>query len=106
MGPEYRDIPMLFKINSNLRFQQRIPVNYSKKMALGGYVKHYGKAISVEEWDKTCDYYINHRWKDTHKDLQDRWKKRVGKAIHTKSDFDRDLIKWVDRFDETKIIKL
>lgn len=105
MGPEYRDIPMLFKATPKLLFTQRIPKN--KGIAkLGGYVKHYGKAISIEEWDKTCEYYINHRWKDTHPDLLQRWIDRRGKAIHTTSDFNRNLIKWEDRHNLDKIIKL
>lgn len=105
MGPEYRDIPMLFKANPKLVFGQRIPSGFSNPI-LGGFVKHYGKAISVEEWDKTCEYYINHRWKNTSKELLERWKSRVGKAIHSKSDFNRELIKWSDRTDNNKIVKL
>jgi glycosyltransferase involved in cell wall biosynthesis len=106
MGPEYRDIPMLFKVNNSINFHQRVPSGHGKKMAIGGYVKHYGKAISVEEWDKTCDYYINHRWRGVSPMLHERWKKRVGKAIHTKSDFDTELITWGDRFNNNKIVRL
>lgn len=106
MGPEYRDIPMLFKVNGKIKFTQRVPLGHGVKIALGGYVKHYGKAISVEEWDKTCDYYINHRWKGVSNELYERWKGRVGKAIHTKSDFGRPLITWGERFDVKKIIKM
>jgi glycosyltransferase involved in cell wall biosynthesis len=106
MGPEFRDIPMLFRPKPHLRFIQRIPSNHGIRKAMGGYVKHYGKAISVEEWDKTCEYYINHRWKGVRNDLWERWKKRVGKAIHTKSDFDTELMTWDERFDTSKIIKI
>lgn len=105
MGPEYRDIPMLFKVHPTLHFTQRVPKNYGKPK-LAGFVKHYGKAISIEEWDKTCEYYVNHRWKDISPELQQRWKDRIGKAIHTESDFGRLLIKWEDRMDPNKIIKL
>jgi len=104
MGPEYRDIPMLFKVKNGIKFIDRIPNGIGTKK-FGGYVKHYGKAISVEEWDATCNYYINHRWKDTNPKLLQRWKDRVGKAVHSKSDFDNDLIKWEDR-KSNKIIKL
>lgn len=107
MGPEFRDIEMLFKVNGKINFNQRIPMNYSGPKALGGYVKHYGKAISVEEWDKTCNYYINVRWAGGVSNmLKKRWESRVGKAIHTKSDFDRPLITWDERFDENKIVKI
>jgi glycosyltransferase involved in cell wall biosynthesis len=105
MGPEYRDIPMLFKVHPKLVFTQRIPKNYGKPK-LAGLVKHYGKAISVEEWDKTCEYYVNHRWKDVSPKLQQRWKDRIGKAIHSKSDFGRELIQWKDNANIEKIIKI
>lgn len=107
MGPEYRDIPMLFKVRPNIRFQQRIPTGIGGPRALGGYVKHYGKAISVEEWEATCKYYINNRWSGGVSNmLLKRWQARVGKAIHDKSDFDRPLIKWDERFDMKKIVKI
>ena len=107
MGPEYRDIPMLFKVNDNIRFSQRIPTGYGRKTAMGGYIKHYGKAISVEEWDKTCDYYINNRWSGgVSAMLLQRWKDRVGKAIHEKSDFGKELITWDDRTNPDKIEKM
>ena len=96
MGPEYRDIAMIFKVNPNIKLVSRVPKGRGKS-EFGGYVKHYGKAISVEEWDATCNYYINHRWKDTNPMLLQRWKDRVGKAIHDRSDFGNDLIKWEDR---------
>lgn len=106
MGPEYRDIPMLFKIKPGINFKQRIPQGINKP-EFGGYVQHYGKAISVEEWESTCDYYINIRWNDhRYAALRDRWMNRKGKAIHTKSDFDRKLIKWEDRYNLAKICKL
>lgn len=105
MGPEYRDIPMLFKVKEGLVFKQRIPSGIGNSK-FGGYVKHYGKAISIEEWDKTCNYYTNHRWKDVNEDLQKRWLERVGKAVHEKSDFGNELITWDERKNINKIIKL
>jgi glycosyltransferase involved in cell wall biosynthesis len=105
MGPEYRDIPMLFKVNPTLKFKNRIPTGKGIS-EFGGYVKHYGKAISVEEWEKTCDYYVNHRWKGVNQELYERWLNRRGKAIHIKSDFDRELITWDERKDYKKIISL
>ena len=114
MGPEYRDIPMVFKVHPQLRFTQRVPKHYfvnkytSKygKVAFGGYVKHYGKAMTVQVWEDTCDYYVNYRWKGIQPTLQARWEARKGKAIHTMSDFDRGLIQWEERFDKSKIVAI
>lgn len=96
MGEEYREITMLFKVNPNVKFNSRVPKNVGKP-CFGGWVKHYGKAISVEEWEKTCDYYINHRWKGVDDELYNRWKSRKGKAIHAVSSFGNKLIKWEDK---------
>ena len=100
MGPEYRDILMLFRVSPGIRFYQReprLPKNY--RIEKKGFVKHYGKAISVKEWEKTCDYYADHRGDDGRfKTFKEKWTARKGKAIHTKSDFGKDLIQWKDRF--------
>ncbi|NCU33402.1 MAG: hypothetical protein EOM23_10865 [Candidatus Moranbacteria bacterium] len=67
-------------------------------MQKAGYVKHYGKAISIEEWEKTCDYYINERGDDQKfKTFKNKWLARRGKAIHTMSDFGSELIQWHER---------
>lgn len=106
MGPEYRDIPMLFRTDLPILFTQRIPRGLPKEKGFGGYVKHYGKAISVKHWEETCDYYINYRWKGVNPYLQERWLKRKGKAIHIKSDFGNTLINWEDRKNQDLIMKL
>jgi len=98
IGKEYRDILMLFRPHVDIRFFQRepnLPKDYEIKTA--GYVKHYGKAISVEEWEKTCDYYIHFRGADFLPKFRDKWMERKGKAIHSLSDFGNELIKWEDR---------
>ena len=87
---------MLFKETPKLLFNQRVPLNHGNP-ELAGYVKHYGKAISISEWEKTCKYYIYHRWAGINKKLLNRWMQRVGNAIHNKSDFGNDLIKWKDK---------
>jgi glycosyltransferase involved in cell wall biosynthesis len=92
LGPEYRDILMLFKPHPGIKFKSRVPtlpVHY--RIETKGYVKHYGKAISVEEWEKTCKYYINHL---NERGIRQKWLNRVGKAVHTKSDFGNELITW------------
>lgn len=100
MGPEYRDIIMLFRVDKQVHFFQRepqIPSYYQVEQA--GFVKHYGKAISIEEWESTCDYYINHRGDSGRfNKFREKWQARKGKAIHTESDFGEKLIKWEDRF--------
>jgi len=104
MGCEYRDIIMLFRPHFSISFGERepnLPSYY--KGAVGGFCKHYGKAITVEEWEKTCDYYINHRGADLYTKFRDKWLARKGKAIHTKSDFNGELIKWEDRKSEKAI---
>ena len=103
IGPEYRDVPVLFRSNSSIRFTNRVPKGHGPPV-FGGYNRHYGKATTVEAWDEACDYYINHRWKGISPELQQRWRDRKGKAIHTKSDFGRELIRWEDR--KTKGVKL
>lgn len=114
MGPEYRDIPMVFKVHPQLRFTQRVPKHYFVnkyesrfgEVVFGGYVKHYGKAITVEEWEETCEYYTKHRWKGIQPTLQKRWEDRKGKAVHTVSDFGRPLIEWYERCDDSKIVAI
>lgn len=107
LGPEYREIPMIFRLYNDLRFTQRVPRNWNMRpLKFGGYVRHYGKAISVEEWERKCEYYANIRWKDRQPELRKTWQNRVGKAIHTHSDYGRDLIEWKDVKDESKIVKI
>jgi glycosyltransferase involved in cell wall biosynthesis len=97
IGPEYRDIAMLFRANNRLRFLHRTPIVPNNLVTeIAGYVKHYGKAISPEEWDKTCRYYMRHRGNEFAK----KWKPRIGKAIHTKSDFGANLITWDERVEK------
>lgn len=94
-GPEYRDIGMFFRVRPSLRYlhdDQRIASFIGNSISFG-YVKHYGKAISIEQWESTCDYYIEH-FPESYKK---KWKARKGKAIHDKSDFGRELIKWHEK---------
>ena len=51
----------------------------------------YGKSLSIEHWEETCDYYIKHFPFDTY---GRKWTERKGKAIHTESDFGRQLYEW------------
>lgn len=99
IGPEYRTIIFFFRNNPALKYHlpdQRIvtlPPDVDA-IPIHGDIKHYGKGISVEQWEETCQYYIRH-WPK----YADKWRKRVGKAVHTdyESDFGNKLIKWNDR---------
>ena len=94
IGPEYRSIIMAYRNGPDIAFtipdQREMKVPKSYRILDGGYVKHYGKAISVEEWENTCDYYANH----FPEPYRTKWANRRGKAIHTQSDFGRPLITW------------
>ncbi|MDI6688212.1 MAG: glycosyltransferase family 2 protein, partial [Desulfobacterales bacterium] len=93
-GPEYREIVMIFRNTPFLRYylpDQR-EVFYIGKTLHRGYVRHYGKSISIEHWENTCDYYIQYFPK-----YAEKWKKRKGKAIHNHSDFGRELISWEEK---------
>ena len=91
-GPEYRKILFAFRNLPQMRYfrpDQRIVYGYSSPRR-GGTCRHYGKAISIEEWESTCDYYI--RWFP--EPYKSKWRARKGKAIHTESDFGRPLYTW------------
>lgn len=91
-GPEFRDILMLFKTKraSYKGLDRREPVFKGRVENSGAYVKHFGKCLSVQHWEETCDYYSKN-WPKTY---TDKWRARKGKAIHTKSDFERPLYPW------------
>lgn len=90
-GPEYRDIVMLFRPEAAAYDQpgQRQPTMRGLVELAQTRVRHYGKCLSVDHWEETCRYYVDHfpRWRE-------KWKARMGKAIHTTSDFGRPLYPW------------
>lgn len=96
LGPEYREILMMFRNTPEVCYaaldQREAFLKTGAKCLHAGYVKHYGKAISIEEWDATCDYYYLN-----FPQYSQKWFDRKGKAIHTLSDFDRQLIKWEEK---------
>lgn len=101
IGPEYRNIPMLFRKTKSMIFKDRVlhVTPYPRICERAGDVKHYGKAISVNEWEKTCRYYIDYRVGHSKEPLyfREKWERRIGRAVHTNSSFNRPLIKWEDR---------
>ena len=61
------------------------------KVKVDLYCQHYGKSLSVDHWEETCDYYIRHFPFETY---GKKWTERKGQAIHTESDFKRPLYEW------------
>ncbi len=91
-GPERRDILMLFR-TASARYEgrdQREPKVAGRVVTAETCVKHFGKCLSVEHWEETCDYYATH-WPEPYRS---KWAARRGKAIHTASDFGRRLYTW------------
>ena len=64
-----------------------------ERVGTGLYCQHYGKSLSVDHWEETCDYYMRHFPFDTY---GRKWRDRKGRAIHTQSDFMRPLYEWGD----------
>ncbi|HLP23968.1 MAG TPA: glycosyltransferase [Microbacteriaceae bacterium] len=93
-GPERRNILVAWRTSSPAAFRlpdAREPQGIDeRRIAIGLPCQHFGKAMSVEQWEQTCRYYI-----DNFPELyQERWRARIGKALHTVSDFDRPLVAW------------
>ncbi|MBD2445880.1 glycosyltransferase family 2 protein [Nostoc sp. FACHB-152] len=105
-GIERRDILMLWRNSSDVVFQgldSREPtVPSSKNIIVKFYCQHYGKSLSVQHWEDTCDYYINHFPFEVY---GKKWLERKGKAIHLLSDFDTELQIWGEQlFNQAKVI--
>lgn len=95
-GSEYRNILMCFRNHPKLDYsspdQREVHLRHKGEILQQGYVKHYGKGISVEQWEETCDYYARFFPKYSAK-----WNARKGKAVHTVSSFGRPLIQWHEK---------
>ena len=82
----WRNRPQIFFTEQHAREpggMERVQVNL--------YCQHYGKSLSVEHWEETCDYYIRHFPFDTY---GRKWLDRKSRAIHIQSDFMRPLYEW------------
>lgn len=100
-GPECRETLMLWKNNPDIRFEgldQREPVG-CKNLITDFFCQHYGKAISTNEWEKTCDYYST----NFPEPYKSKWTNRKGKSIHELSDFETPLYSW-DEVKENAIV--
>ena len=96
VGPEFRTITFFFRNSAYLSYdkpdQRMVNLPPDAKILISGIVKHYGKGLSVDHWEETCDYYINYWPKYSAK-----WQERKGKAVHNYvSDFGNKLIKFND----------
>ena len=94
-GPEQRDILMLWRNRPEIHFAEghgRTPGGM-ERVKIDLHCQHYGKSLSLDHWEETCDYYINHFPFDTY---GRKWTERKGKGIHTESDFQRPLYAWGD----------
>ena len=92
-GPERRDILMLWRNHPAVFFSEqhgREPRGI-QRVTTDLYCQHYGKSLSIDHWEETCDYYIRHFPFETY---GRKWLARKGKAIHTQSDFMRPLYEW------------
>lgn len=91
-GPEMRNIKMIWRNEENIFFKEldsREP-DVEGKSITKFYCQHYGKSLSIQHWEDTCNYYSNH-FPEPYKS---KWEYRKGKAIHTASDFGRKLYIW------------
>ena len=98
VGPEYRTIIFFFRNSPYLRYslpdQREVTLPPDGEIPIHGDIKHFSKGFNVEQWEKTCEYYIKY-WPK----YSDKWRKRKGKAVKGDmlSDFGNKLIKWADR---------
>lgn len=95
-GPERRDILMLWKNSNNTHFSgldAREPV-VQGCIEPNFFCQHYGKSLSYEHWEATCEYYVRHFPFDSY---GKKWADRKGKALHSESDFGRPLFEWGDQ---------
>jgi len=92
-GPEYREIVSIFKNIPGIRFTRKHSRNPEvtsyQRILRGGCIRHYGKSISIKNWEDRCDYYVKRA-----PEYKAIWEKRKGKAVHKESDFLRPLYPW------------
>lgn len=102
-GPERRDILMLWRNSDAVVFrgldarEPDVPGEWERRF----YCQHFGKSLSVEHWETTCDYYVNHF---PYEPYGKKWSARKGKAIHSESDFGRKLFSWGDELFQNAVV--
>jgi hypothetical protein len=93
-GPEFRDILMLFRADKAhyAGLDRREPILKGSVNLAPVMVRHFGKCLSVDHWESTCQYYATY-FPEPYKS---KWQARKGQAIHKISDFGRKLYTWND----------
>jgi glycosyltransferase involved in cell wall biosynthesis len=103
-GPECRRIIMLWRNTNEVTYrgldsrEPCVPGN----IAVQFFCQHYGKSLSIDHWDATCDYYLNHF---PYHPYGEKWQARKGKAIHDLSDFGRPLYTWGDELFRNMVLE-
>ena len=96
VAPEWEHCPYFYRCHLPLWFHRSdqrtpdLPAGTSK--LCHGKLRHLGKAISVAWWEKKCLYYT---YVFGPKYAQ-KWRKRMGQAVHEVSDFGHPLVLWED----------
>jgi glycosyltransferase involved in cell wall biosynthesis len=92
-GPEQRNVIMLWRGAARVSFRvrdQREPQGIDpRRIEVRFHCQHYGKSISMEHWEDTCDYYADH-----FPLYSEKWRQRKGLAVHEVSDFGTPLYTW------------
>lgn len=97
VDPQYRQILFFFKNSSHVRYedpdQREAFIEPGGRIVHAGVIKHYGKALSVQHWEETCDYYMRYFPK-----YAEKWRARKGKAVKHDhlTDAGRRLIRFSD----------
>jgi len=94
-GIERRDILMAWRNSKKFHYigldaREPVPRRKANIIKADIYCKHFGKAISIAQWEETCDYYEKH----FPEPYSSKWAERHGKAIHVYSDFGTLLYTW------------
>jgi len=100
IGPEYRDIVMMWRRTAVDGIPAREPrLMPLSRQTFGGYCRHLGKARGVQRWERKCRLYQEEGYPAS---WHAKWKARMGKAIKHDycSDFGLPLIKWGERFEK------
>lgn len=93
-GPEvrwtlslFRLVPALYCSRGDVREPQGFARSRTAKAKL--VIEHYGKAVSIEEWDRKARFYVAH-----YPEYREKWQSRIGAAVHSYvSDFDAPLLR-------------
>lgn len=98
-GDEYEYAPMFYRNSPYLGFHQRDQRNMTvdpklrqEHTCFTGKVRHWGKGLSVKKWEEKCHYYAEVFGPK----YAEKWRNRMGKAVHAVSDFGRPLVLWTD----------